>query len=314
MRALLRLLFAGALACAFLAPTLLEAKTARQGRQHKAKPSKSVHSKPTKKLVMQHKKHPNFVRPRLFVPSRGLSDKQNQAIVAYDLCVSGGNDALRHAMDLAYEAKNDYSLKGSPVKLGRETCLAEVMGLTHYRTVAEIARAVEARELVTITSSLIAFPDDVPLERRVARPWVNDYIVTLAKDMERFVNAERVEHSDPLLRIPSTVRSFDVQGRLVRMGRSPANCDYLPICSTHTTGSSIDISLRYLSAQQFAWLEARLRADRKAGKILVISEFLGGHFHMLVIPPEYVAWYHEHEPNNAPPVLIASPVLPKPPA
>jgi hypothetical protein len=145
--------------------------------------------------------------------------------------------------------------------------------------------------LVAISSPLLGFPDDVPRNRRVARSWVNEYIVSLAKDMEHYMNQEQVEHPDPLLRIPSTVRSFDVQEQLVRARRTPASCKYPPICSTHTTGSSVDISLRYLSGKQFRWLESRLREDRKAGKILMISEFLGGHFHMFVIPPEYVEWY-----------------------
>jgi hypothetical protein len=109
------------------------------------------------------------------------------------------------------------------------------------------------------------------------------------------------------------VRSFEIQARLVRIGKSPASCDYLPICSTHTTGSSIDISVRLLSLKQFTWLEARLREDRKAGKILMIYEFFGGHFHVFVIPPEYVAWYKDHAPDTPTPVL-ASPVVAKPPA
>jgi hypothetical protein len=309
MNALLRFVFVIVTAFSFLAPTISEAKNARQEKHQKAKKPKVAHKQKVKKAKAQRAKRPH-VRPKLFVPNRGLSDKQNEAIMAYNACVSGGDNALRHAMDLAYEARDDISLKGTPEKLGRETCLAHVLGLSHYFGPRHIDRAVANGELIAITSPLLAFPEDIPFGRRSARPWVNDYIVSLARDMERFVYAE---HSDTFsLRIPSAVRSFDVQDRLVRRGQSPADCFYLSICSTHTTGSAIDISVRFLSPEQFTWLEARLRADRKFGKILVIYEQRGGHFHMFVIPPEYVAWYKEDAPNVPTPIL-ASPVRAKPP-
>jgi hypothetical protein len=313
MNALLRFFFAMVIAFSFLAPTISEAKNTPQGKYQKAKKPKAAHKQKFKKGKAHRVKRPHVVRPKIFVPNRGLSDKQNKAIRAHNICVSGGDNALRHAMDLAYEAKDDTSLKGTPEKLGRETCLAKVLGLSHYFSDRHIDDAVAVQELVVITSPLLAYPADVPLGRRVARPWVNDYIVLLAKDMERFVNEERVEHSDPLLRIPSTTRSFDGQDRLVRMGKSPANCFYLPICSTHTTGSAIDISVRFLSPAQFTWLEARLREDRRSGKILIIYEQRGGHFHMFVIPPVYVAWYKEDAPNIPTPML-ASPIRAKPPS
>lgn len=309
MNSLFRFVSALVVVLFFFAPNTSEAK---QKKHPKTKHSYVGHVLKNKKVVAERKRRLHFARPRIVIPKRTLSNRQNAAIIAYDVCVSGGDNALRHAMDLAYEAKDDFSLKGTPEKLGRETCLADVIGLTHYKTVADIDRAVLTKELVAVTSPLLAYPADTPLNRRVARPWVNDYIVLLAKDMERFVNEQHVEHSDPLLRIPSTVRSFDVQDRLVRMGKSPANCVYLPICSTHTTGSSIDISVRFLSSKQFTWLEARLREDRKSGKILMIYEFFGGHFHMFVIPPDYVAWYKDPA-SVIPSPIVASPVSAKPP-
>lgn len=317
MNILLRVMFTLAIAFSFLTPSIADAKSKRQ---QKIKQSQGVHKQKNKNVGTVHTKRPRFVRPQMVAPNHSLSGRQNEAIIAYDICVGGGENALRHAMDLAYEARSTSSLRGTPEKLGRETCIADVIGLTRYKTLDDIDRAVIAKELVVISSPLLGFPEDVPLNRRVARPWVRDYIVSLAKDMERYVNEEHVEHSDPLLRIPSTVRSFDVQERLVLARRTPANCKYPPLCSTHTTGSSVDISLRYLSGKQFAWLESRLREDRKSGKIIVISEFFGGHFHMFVIPPEYVEWYHNPAltapssrgvpvvPNQA-----ASPLTSKPP-
>jgi hypothetical protein len=312
MNALLRFVFVIVTAFSFLAPTISEAKNVRSGKHQKAKKPKAVQKQNIKKSKVQRAKRPH-VRSKIFVLHRGLSEKQNAAIMAHNACVSGRDNALRHAMDLAYEARDNSSLKGTPETMGRETCLAHVIGLTHYEYSWQIRQAVAVGELIAVTSPLFAFPKDTPLDRRLARPWVNDYIVSLAKDMERFVNEQQVEHSDPLLRIPSTVRTFDVQDRLVRMGRSPADCKYPQICSTHTTGSAIDISVRFLSPEQFAWLEARLRTDRRFGKILMIYEKRGGHFHMLVIPPEYVAWYKEDAPNVPIPIL-ASPVRAKPPA
>ena len=260
-----------------------EAKAKKASPHHKGKRSTHAH----------HAVRPHAARPHAFVPDPGmsLSARQNEAIKAYNACVSGGADPLRHAMDLAYARKDTFLLKGTPEQLGSEICLADVIGLSRYKTIDDINKATLSGELVSVDSPLLAFPPELPLDRRFARPWVREYILSVARDLESYLKAEHAAYELPLLRIPSVVRSFDVQNNLVRSGRSPAGCGSLPICSTHTTGSTIDISVRFLSLKEFVWLEHRLREDRKAGKIIMIYEVFGGHFHMFVVPPEYVAWY-----------------------
>lgn len=232
-------------------------------------------------------------KARQFVPLDSLSPHQIEAITAYNECISREyKNPLRHAMDLGYEYKDDSSLKGTPEKLGRESCIADMLGLSRYETIDDINKAKKMGELVLVDSPLIEIPDDVPMERHYARVWVRDYITTLAQDMEAYLHARGImSFHSYVLRVPSIVRSFDVQDRLVRNGRSPANCRFHAICSTHTTGSTIDISSRRIGLVGYTWLLDRLLKDRKDGKILVILEALGGHFHVFVIPPKYVSWY-----------------------
>lgn len=230
---------------------------------------------------------------RQFVPLDSLSPRQIEAITAYNECVSNEyDDPLRHALELAYEYKEERSLKGTPEKLGRESCVADMLGLSRYETIADINNAKKTGELVLVDSHLVDIPDDVPMERHYARVWVRDYITSLAQDMQTYLRSRGiVSFHASVLRVPSIVRSFDVQDRLVRNGKSPANCRFHAICSTHTTGSTIDISSRRIGIVGYTWLLGRLLEDRKNGKILIILESLGGHFHVFVIPPKYVSWY-----------------------
>lgn len=248
-----------------------------------------------------HKERKTYMSTaRQFIPLNTLSTRQIEAIDAYNKCIGNDHDdPLRRAMELAYEYKGETSLKGTPEKLGRESCIADMFGLSRYETIGDINNATKSRDLVIVDSPLIDIPKDIPLERRYARVWVRDYITTLAQDMQKYLHGRGiVSFHTRVLRVPSIVRSFDVQDRLVRNGRSPANCRFRAICSTHTTGSAIDISSRRIGIVGYTWLFGRLMEDRKNGKIVFILESLGGHFHVFVIPPKYVSWYAQNSSSK----------------
>lgn len=282
--------------CVFLVTLLTSHEiVAKEGARHvsRVKSGTQVKKHVRKPHHFSRKKHETYMSvPKGFVPLDALTERQISAIKAYDECINNEHEhPLRHAMELAYEFKDEPSLNGTPEKLGRESCLADMFKLSRYETDADIKKA-QKNELVAVSSSLIDIPADVPPLRRYARVWVRDYIITLAKDMQTYLNGRGIDTSRaPILRIPSIVRSFEVQERLVRNGKSPANCRFHAICSTHTTGSTVDISVLHLGTIEYSWLLHRLLEDRKDGKILVIFEARGGHFHVFVIPPKYVSWY-----------------------
>lgn len=277
---------------------------AREGVKNSAEKGNRKHIKKHIRSGHRHRKHEEYLSvPKKFVPLDSLSPRQIEAINAYNQCVNNeDDDPVRYAMKLAYEYKDEPSLKGTPVKLGRESCLADMFHLSRYETIDDIGKAIKRKELVLVDPPFVEIPDDIPIERRFARVWVKDYITSLAHDMEIYMRSRGiVALQTHVLRVPSIVRSFDVQDRLVRSGRSPANCNFRAICSTHTTGSTIDISTRRIGIIGYTWLLERLLQDRKDGKILVILESLGGHFHVFVIPPAYISWYGSGSPLKEPP-------------
>ena len=88
------------------------------------------------------------------------------------------------------------------------------------------------------------------------------------------------------LRVTSIIRSFEDQAYQVRRGKSPADCRYQFLCSTHTTGSAFDLGFRDLGPEQKQWLQSKLIADQRARRIYFIVE--RDHYHVFVLPPEYI--------------------------
>lgn len=93
------------------------------------------------------------------------------------------------------------------------------------------------------------------------------------------------------MRVNSLVRSLADQEKQ----KSPAKCKN-EICSTHLTGGAVDISNsdQRVTREVRMWIRERLLRDRSEGKILLIQEFVSAHYHIFVIPPEYVEWYKKN--------------------
>jgi hypothetical protein len=165
---------------------------------------------------------------------------------------------------------------------------ADALGLKRYETQVDIDRA-KGVDLFEVSSEFIEFPDDagnrLPSERRFARQWVKDYIESLARDLHAHLVSKRAPgRTDDisLLRVNSLVRSLADQAKQA----SPAKCKN-EICSTHLTGSTVDIANGdgRVSAESRKWIRERLLQDRKDGKIIMIQEFSRPHYHLFVIPP-----------------------------
>lgn len=277
--------------CAALIPTSSIAERSSTRAFHKA----TVAGSPVSTAAKKPKKKKSATKKRKSsVSVRALTAKQRATIAVYEACMEGAesvgkDERLFRALDLAFAAREEKSLRGSPEKLGTEICVAELLGLSPFESDNAIALATENGNLFEFSFDRIVFAPELAFHRRAGRSWVPLYINELTRSMsEAFPDAE-----SPLLRIPSVVRTKEGQQRLFLQGRTPARCDMKGLCSTHTSGAAIDISLRMLDGARFAWLTERLQQDIRERKILAILEGKGGHFHVFVLPPETTLAYRQ---------------------
>lgn len=201
------------------------------------------------------------------------------------------------------EKQKGTSLKSTPTSLAEENCAADSIGLARYQNLDEIGDACEINNLVSIGSSLVEIKNKLPEERRVGRPWVRDYLIELAQYLKSRAKAN--DGADkPKVVITSLVRSRvdqdricepkkilqRVHGKVKRYfigGRSFADCSTDAVCSTHLTGAAVDIEIPPRRSLEHKWLEERLLFDRNKGRIFVIIENVGNHFHAFILPPKY---------------------------
>lgn len=293
------LLFGSAYAGDGVTPEKIVAKHAKQQ-------CKKVHGKCVKQQG-KHKKSKAKKRPKPLAPVKPTiekeyhpplfttSPKKQLAIHAYKQCMydDGHPDAdrIERALALNLSYRNERDIAVNSQKTGREICLADALGIKRYETQEAIDRA-KGIELFEVSSQFIYFPDDegnrLPAERRFARPWVKEYIEAFARDLNTHLLSRRPTGNTkpvPLLRVNSLVRSLADQAKQ----KSGAQCKN-EICSTHLTGSTMDIanSEGRVTEEARKWIRKRLLKDRSEGKIIMFEEFERPHFHVFVIPPEFV--------------------------
>lgn len=205
-----------------------------------------------------------------------------ERVAAYKQCMFPEQGRLERALTLNLAVKDSEELFSDPRQLAYEVCLADAMGLTRFEEQSNIEKGKQSGELVELEAEGLAFSETLPSMRRYGRPWVKNYVETLAREMKKKFNGEYTP-----LRVGSLIRSFKDQKR---QRNSPASC-MTEICSSHTTGSAVDLSNvpKWSGDAERAWLRARLLEDRKLGKIVVIEEKHPQHFHVLVIPPQFVS-------------------------
>ncbi|MHB1118284.1 MAG: hypothetical protein ACYCZ7_02025 [Minisyncoccota bacterium] len=234
-----------------------------------------------------------------------LTDKERRerANTEYARCMAVAREEGIPAM-FAYIRKEQKgsSLKGSPEKLAQENCAADGIGLMRYQDLSEIIA--DQKKLTPLSSPLVKIKN-VPQARSVACSWTCRYIVELATYAKKASDVKTNPKLEPSLVVTSLVRSRTVQDEISKVskfyrrikgkirrftagGRSFADCSTKAICSTHLTGSTFDISLLGVDKKKRKILAERLCEDRENGRILAILESAGNHFHVFVIPPQYV--------------------------
>ncbi len=248
----------------------------------------------------------------LFISAQSLAakkptdkERKDRADAEYVRCIAiAKEEGIQAMLAHIHASQKGTSLKSSPEKLAQENCAADGIGLMRYQDLDEIV-VDDGNKLVSITSSLIRIKDDVPQARHVARPWTRDYLIELATYLDQTPGMKKVAHSDAQILVASLIRSRadqDVISRVTKVyryikgkfkklaggKRSFADCSSKAVCSTHLTGATVDISLLGADKKKRKLLITRLLEDREKGRILAILENAGNHFHVFVVPPEYV--------------------------
>lgn len=232
-------------------------------------------------------------------------ERKERADREYARCMAiAQNEGVPEMIAYIRDSQKGTSLKSSPEKLAQENCAADGMGLRRYQDLNEIVINKE-ENLVPLKSPLVQIKDSVPQARHVACSWACSYVVELAMYLEQIPGMKKVPDTNAQLLVASLVRSRADQDAISRATkayrylkgkvkkytkgkRSFADCSTKAVCSTHLTGATVDISLLGVDEKKRALLTSRLQEDREQGRILVILESVGNHFHVFVIPPEYV--------------------------
>lgn len=215
----------------------------------------------------------------------GIGSGHEEALAVYHKCMNASDPwgtAVQFLKDDRVSAEIPF---GNPERLGHELCVIDVLQLKRYVTLHEVVHASPA-ELVSINHPWIGLSSELPAERTVASPWVRDYLESLALTMHQDL-AQVSEPFEKSFVVSSLVRPIAIQ-RV--QWNSPARCvNESSLCSSHTTGSTFDITRKYLAPQQEKILLRHLQEDRRKGKILFILEPHGNHYHIFVFPPELAA-------------------------
>jgi hypothetical protein len=172
-------------------------------------------------------------------------------------------------------------LKGSREILVRQNQVADRDGLDRIRNDENLLDMRSKRLLVSLPeSNALQIDERLPVNRRYCRPWVAQFLATLAR--------AHYAHFHSALQVNSAVRTVEFQQRLVRINgnAAPAEGD---TASPHLTGQAIDIAKHGLSLTEIAWLRGYLLPLVQEGKVDVEEEFQQSCFHISVyrkyLPP-----------------------------
>ena len=203
-------------------------------------------------------------------------------------------------------------LRGSREVLVHQNTMATNDGLIRIQNDAQLDRLRAEHELVNISSSpSLHVNDELPWNRRCARPWTVLFVTDIAQDFfDRF--------HQPLF-LSSAVRTVRFQARLQRVNGNAA-ATWGEAASPHLTGQAIDLAKSNMSAAQIAWMRAYLLPLMTAGTIDVEEEFQQSCFHISVYrryagsrnPTRELAQVHANasHPQTGPTLTDPAPDLP----
>lgn len=272
-----------------------EARGKHGRRTHHLKPPPTKHiKKPPRRLAP-----PSITVPRGPLLSKEMLTRlDREGITNHEIyleCMKA-EDPLALAFHFFNKERKTRSIVGSNERIAYELCVIDALGVERFEDDQAINKAHE-KTLFPINSALIGKHEGLPLARYVASPWTREYLYALAEDMEEEFKNEGSSVSPPLFTVSSIVRSMNQQKRQMN---SPARCLFDgDLCSSHTTGSTFDITMKAYSPQKKNILFRLLEEDRKKGIIAWIYERKPGeHCHIFVFPPEFRLRFQEAETHK----------------
>jgi len=177
------------------------------------------------------------------------------------------------------------ALRGSREILVHQNQVADRDGLDRIQNDEDLLDMRSKRLLVSIPdSNALQIDERLPANRRYCRPWVAQFLATLAR--------AHYAHFHSALQVNSAVRTVEFQQHLVHINgnAAPAEGD---TASPHLTGQAIDIAKHGLSLTEIAWLRGYLLPLVQEGKVDVEEEFQQSCFHISV--------YRKYVPSATPP-------------
>jgi hypothetical protein len=173
------------------------------------------------------------------------------------------------------------ALRGSHEILVHQNQVADRDGLDRIRNDEDLLDMRSKRLLVALPANdALQIDERLPVNRRYCRPWVAQFLATLAR--------AHYAHFHSPLQVNSAVRTVEFQQHLVHINgnAAPAEGD---TASPHLTGQAIDIAKHGLSLTEIAWLRGYLLPLVQEGKVDVEEEFQQSCFHISVyrkyLPP-----------------------------
>jgi cell division protein FtsN len=165
-------------------------------------------------------------------------------------------------------------MKGSWDILVHQNTMADSEGLDRIQDDDDLNRMRALHLLVPLESSArMVVNEELPLNRRYARPWTARFAVDTAR-------AFYARFHQPL-RLNSAVRTVAYQLELQRVNGNAAAVDG-DGASPHLTGQAVDFGKRGMSIAEIAWMRAYLAPLMRAGKLDVEEEFQQACFHISV--------------------------------
>jgi hypothetical protein len=165
-------------------------------------------------------------------------------------------------------------LKGSREILVHQNQIADRDGLDRIRNDEDILEMREQRLLVSLpASNALQIDDRLPANRRYCRPWVAQFLATMAR--------AHYAHFHSPLQVNSAVRTVEFQQHLVHINGNAAPAEG-NTASPHLTGQAIDIAKHGLSLTEIAWLRGYLLPLVQEGKVDVEEEFQQSCFHISI--------------------------------
>jgi hypothetical protein len=165
-------------------------------------------------------------------------------------------------------------MKGSREILVRQNVMADQDGLDRIADDDQLNDMRRMKLLVALPSNSAIRPDDdLPANRRYARPWTVRFLSDLAR-------AHYARFHGPV-QVNSAVRTVDFQRRLMRVNgnAAPPTGD---TASPHLTGQAVDLAKHGMDLTEIAWMRGYLLPLVQQGKIDVEEEFQQACFHISV--------------------------------